>query len=69
MCCTFYHFKGKTIIPFITHEGSGLGRIVSDIKKLCPTASLVDEHSFRGSRVHGAQDEVSEWLRKIKITN
>ena len=44
-----HDFKGKTIIPFITHEGSRMGRSVSDIKKLCPTASIVDEHSFRGS--------------------
>lgn len=64
-----YDFKGKTIIPFITHEGSRLGRSVSDIKKLCPTASLADEHPFRGSGVYNAQNEVSEWLRKIKIIN
>ena len=28
--------SGKTIVPFSTHLGSGLGRSVSDISKLCP---------------------------------
>jgi flavodoxin len=64
-----YDFKGKTIIPFITHEGSRMGRSVSDIKKLCPTASILSEHPFRGSSVRNAQNEVSEWIGKIKITN
>ena len=29
-----YDFSGKKIMPFCTHEGSGLGSSVSDIKKL-----------------------------------
>ncbi len=33
-------FSGKTIIPFTTHEGSGLGRSVEDIKKLSPKANV-----------------------------
>ena len=64
-----YDFKGKTIIPFITHEGSRMGHSVADMKKICPTATIVDEHSFRGSNVRSAQDEVFEWLRKSKIMN
>ena len=64
-----YDFKGKTIIPFITHEGSRMGHSVSDIKKLCPTASIADEHPFRGSSVHNARNEVSEWIQKIISTN
>lgn len=31
-----YDFSGKTIIPFCTHEGSGLGNSERDIKKACP---------------------------------
>lgn len=64
-----HDFKGKTIIPFITHEGNRMGRSVSDIKKLCPTASIADEHAFRGSSVHNVQKEISEWLQKIKAAN
>ncbi len=63
---TAFDFNGKVIIPFITHEGSRMGRSVSDIKKMCPTASVVDEHSFRGSSVKNAQNEVIDWLKGIK---
>ena len=29
-----YDFSGKTIVPFCTHEGSGMGRSENDIRKL-----------------------------------
>ena len=35
-----FDFSGKTIKPFCTHEGSGLGSSLSDIKKLCPAAKV-----------------------------
>jgi Flavodoxin len=37
---TAYDLSGKTIAPFITHEGSGLGRSAADIAKLCPDARM-----------------------------
>lgn len=33
-----FDFTGKTILPFCTHEGSGLGRSIQDIRRLCPGA-------------------------------
>ncbi len=35
-----FDFSGKTIKPFCTHEGSGLGSSIGDIKRLCPTAIM-----------------------------
>ncbi len=60
-------FSGKTIIPFCTHEGSGFGRSISDISKLCPESALLDGISIRGRDVKTARKEISEWLRTIKI--
>jgi flavodoxin len=60
--------SGKTIAPFCTHEGSGLGRSVADISKLCPKSTLLEGVAIRGSAVKTAQSKVSEWLKKIKIT-
>lgn len=60
-----YNFSGKTIIPFCTHEGSALGRSVNDITKLCPQSTILDGLAIRGSNVKTAQNEVSEWLRKL----
>lgn len=65
---TRFDLKGKIVIPFITHEGSRLGRSVSEIKRLCPGAEVIDERPFKGSSVHSAQKEVSEWLENIKLT-
>jgi flavodoxin len=53
VCYTFlesYDFTGKTIIPYCTNEGSGMGSSVRFIKKLCPTAYVTD-----GTPIHGAE--------------
>lgn len=62
-----YNFSGKTIIPFCTHEGSGLGRSVTDIKKLCPKSTILDGLAIRGTNVKNGKEDVSEWLNKIGI--
>jgi flavodoxin len=61
-----YDFSGKTIAPFCTHEGSGLGRSAADISKLCPQSTLLEGIAIRGSDVKTAQNKVSDWLQKIK---
>jgi flavodoxin len=63
-----YKFSGKSIIPFCTHEGSGLGRSVADIKKLCPQSIILEGLAIRGSSVKEAQNNVSVWLRRIGMT-
>jgi flavodoxin len=60
-----YGFSGKTIIPFCTHEGSRLGRSVTEIKDLCPKSTILEGFPIRGSNVKNAQNQVSEWLHKI----
>jgi flavodoxin len=60
-----YDFSGKTIVPFCTHEGSGLGRSVTDIKVLCLQSAILDGLAVRGSDVKRAQNEIFKWLREI----
>ncbi len=60
-----YDFSGKTIVPFCTHEGSGLGRSVEDITELCPQSAILDGLAVRGSGIRKAQNEVSGWLHEI----
>ena len=62
-----YDFAGKTIVPFCTHEGSGLGRSESDIAKLCPESTLLESLAIRGSSVQKAQDDVNNWLKELKM--
>jgi flavodoxin len=60
-----YEFSGKTIIPYCTHEGSGLGHSEKDIAKLCPKATLLKGLSIHGSSVNAAKKDVANWLSKI----
>lgn len=60
-----HNFSGKTIIPFTTHEGSRFGRSVSDLRQLCPQATILDGLAIRGSSVKSAQSDVAAWLRQI----
>ena len=62
-----YHFSGKALAPFCTHEGSAMGNSVEDIQKLCPDARLLRGLAIRGRTVKTAQEKVSEWLREIQI--
>ena len=55
-----YDFTGKTIIPFSTHEGSGLGKSASDIKKLIPSADVKDGFEVQGSTVKSAKEKIKQ---------
>ena len=59
-----YDFAGKTIIPFSTHDGSGLGASRRDIQKLCPKAVAPEGLVVRHDRVRDAQNDVNAWIRK-----
>lgn len=43
------NLEGKTIYPFNTHEGSGVGNSISDIKTLAPKAIVKDGFALKGS--------------------
>lgn len=59
-----YDFSGKTIRPFCTHEGSGLGGSVSDIRKACPGARVEEGLAVHGSRVEASEKKIREWVRR-----
>lgn len=58
-----YDFSDKTIIPFCTHEGSGMGGL-SDIRMLCPDAKIEKGIAIKGSTVQGADNMIRNWLNK-----
>ena len=62
-----YDFPGKTIVPFCTHEGSGLGRSERGIKKLCPNSGVLKGLAIRGRDEKNAQNEVSKWLHELEM--
>lgn len=63
-----YDFSNKTIVPFCTHEGSGLSNTVESIAKICPDAKVLVGFEIRGTTAQKSQDEtnskVKEWIKK-----
>lgn len=57
-----FDLSGKIIKPFCTHEGSGMGNSVRDIKKLCPSAIVENGLAIRGGNVNLAKNEIKEWI-------
>lgn len=62
-----YDFSGKTIIPFMTHEGSGMGRSEEHIRQLCPKATVLEGLAIRGRRAVLSSKEVESWLNCLAI--
>ena len=53
-----YDFAGKTVIPFATSGGSGLGDSAANMQKLAKGAKVVDGKRFSGS---ASADELKAW--------
>ena len=43
-----YDFSGKTLVPFATSGGSGMGKTVDELRKLCPNADWKAGKLFSG---------------------
>ncbi len=61
-----HDFSGKRIVPFCTHEGSGLGNSEQDIKKLCPKANIEPGLALKGGSVAAADEAIAAWLKKTR---
>ena len=59
------NLDGKTVIPFTTHEGSGLASCVSDVKKAFPKANVTGAFSIYGHEVHTSRAKVEKWLKGL----
>lgn len=64
--CTFvksHDFTDKTVIPFCTSGGSGIGRSGDDLAKLAGTGNWL-----KGARLNGnvGEDELTAWVNGLK---
>lgn len=59
-----YDFSDKTIVPFCTSGGSGIGSSASNLEKLTNNAEWLE-----GQRLNGndSQDEVMEWVDSLEL--
>ncbi len=56
-------FSGKIVRVFTTHEGSGLGSIPAQVKRVCKGANVLDDSiAIRGSAVKSARSKIENWI-------
>lgn len=64
-----HNWADKTIIPFVTHEGSGLSTIPSNIKEAAKPKAMLDGFEIYGHIAQNNRDEARDriiiWLKKI----
>ena len=60
------NLDGKTVIPFTTHEGSGLANCASDVKREFPKANVTKGWSIYGHEVRSGRAKVEKWLSSFK---
>ena len=58
-----HNLSEKTIIPFCTHEGSGMGRSEKDIKNICPNSIIGKSIAIYGSTVKNSFQSIKSWLK------
>ena len=71
---TFYDtyndkLAGKTIVPFGTHEGSGINSCTKLLKEYFPNAKILEALGIKGHEVNNSREIVGEWLHRIGITD
>ena len=71
ICYTFFEnnaeaLEGKTLIPFSTHEGSGLSGFDRKLSSACPNSTIGEGLAIRGNDAQNNQDsvqsKVTDWL-------
>lgn len=63
-----YDFGAKTIIPFVTHGGSGFSDTRNTISKLQPGAFVSDNTlSLSRNDVAESEDEIRQWAESLNL--
>ncbi len=56
-----YDFSGKTVVPFATSGGSGMGKTVDVLKKVCPNADIKPGKVINGM----SGKELADWVKSL----
>ena len=75
-----YDLSGKTIVPFNTNGGYGIGSSFDTVKKLCPKSTVLEGFSTKGGverdgiyfvmegeKEKQADKEIKKWLTKLNL--
>jgi len=75
-----YDLSGKTVIPFNTNAGYGVGSGFDTVKELCPNSTVLEGFTIKGGierdgkllvikgeKVISAEKEIQKWLRRVNV--
>ena len=57
-----FDFTGKIIRPFCTHEGSGFGNSIEELKSVCKGAKIEKGLAVVGSAARAYDEAIREWI-------
>ncbi|MCE9441332.1 NAD(P)H-dependent oxidoreductase [Bacteroides fragilis] len=64
-----HNWNGKTVVPFCTHEGSGLSGTERKLKNVCRGAMVSEGLAIKGTTAQNSQPQalkaVQTWLKKV----
>lgn len=77
-----HDLSGKTVVPFNTNGGYGIGSCFETVKSLCPDSKILEGYSTKGGEeIYGilnvmegeklkqVKQEVQQWLKKIGLVD
>lgn len=59
-----YDLSGKTVIPFATSGGSGMGETNAKLKPSCPYSTLLEGKVFKGST---SKEMLAAWVESLNL--
>ena len=59
-----YDFSGKTVVPFATSGGSGMGKTNTGLAPSCPGAVLLDGKMLNGMQ---SQADLKAWVESLNL--
>jgi flavodoxin len=75
-----YNLSGKTVIPFNTNAGYGVGTSFQTVKELCPNSNVLEGFEMKGGverdgvylaikdeKRKEAEIKVKDWLQKLRL--
>ena len=75
-----YDLSGKTVVPFNTNAGYGIGSSFQTVKQLCPNSTVLEGFSTKGGierdgilfvmegeKAREVATEIRKWLQKIEL--
>lgn len=57
-------WSGKTVCPFCIHEGDGMGRSETDLRRACPGAYVIPGLPVRGADIRHELTALEDWLEE-----